>query len=47
MEAFPEIRSPVGYGWKKDRDLVIDWGNAPPAPDTVMGLIACNCRREC
>ena len=47
MEAFPEIPSLVGHGWKKDGDFGIDWGGCPTCPETVMELIASNCQREC
>ena len=44
----PDIPSPVGHGWRvDDGQLVIDWGDASPAPEAVMELIACNCPRKC
>ena len=42
------IPSPIGNGWKKEDDkLVIDWGDALPAPEAVMELMACNCSKVC
>jgi len=48
LDRNPDIPSPVGHGWRvDDGQLVIDWGDAPPAPEAVMELIACNCPRQC
>ena len=48
LDCNPDVPSPEGHGWKyDDGDLVTDLGDAPPAPEAVMELIACNCPKEC
>ena len=50
MENDPQVPSPVGRGWKAEEDaeqLVIDWMEGQPAPDTVLNLLACNCSTKC
>lgn len=44
------IPSPVGLGWILETEpqcLGIDWMQGSPAPDSVLELLACKCRRSC
>ena len=45
----PDTPLPVGYGWQMDGDhLIIDWMDLSPAPDEVLKLTHCSCRKsEC
>lgn len=48
LERNPAIPSPVGMGWKLENEsLVVDWMDGRPAPDTVLALLACKCKRSC
>ena len=47
------IPLPMNHGWKKANDangregLVIDWITGPIAPDAVLSLLSCTCKRSC
>lgn len=48
----PVIPSPVGMGWKMDtladsQVLSIDRMEKKPAPEAVLELLACKCKRSC
>ena len=44
--ANPDITSPVGNGWSLSGDVVeVVWMESPPAPESVLELITCDCRR--
>ena len=46
----PKTPNPVGFGWKilgDDRQLSVDWMDGPPAPDAVLEMVSCNCRKSC
>ena len=48
MERNPVVPDPAGHGWSRDDGLLsIDWMDGKPAPDAVMELIACYCKRVC
>ncbi|KAL8587495.1 hypothetical protein ACOMHN_000901 [Nucella lapillus] len=51
LENDPQAPDPVGSGWTVERAdgkdiLAIDWMNVQPAPDAVLELLACSCRKE-
>jgi hypothetical protein len=47
LEANPEITKPHGYGWRESDDqLVIEWMLLPPAPENVLQLIYCACKKS-
>ena len=51
MSPKPEIPSPVGNGWKKitfenkEETLAIDWMDLSPAPDSILELVNCSCKK--
>jgi hypothetical protein len=51
LEQDPEVPSPVGRGWKIEKEeaeqLVVHWMDGQPAPEAVLDLLACNCPRKC
>ena len=52
LEQDPHVPSPVGRGWKMEKEedtehLVVDWMDGPPAPEAILDLLACNCPRKC
>ena len=48
LEQNPNIPSPVGHGWScEEGDLIVNWMDCQPAPDSVLELLACTCSREC
>jgi len=52
LEQKPEAPSPVGRGWKMEREeeceqLVVHWMEGQPAPNAVLDLLACNCPKTC
>ena len=49
LESHPDIPSPVGLGWDRndDDDLIIKWNTILPAPEEVLQLMYCSCRRKC
>ena len=44
-----ETPEPTGHGWTVDSDsnLVIKWMTGLPAPETVLNLLSCDCRKSC
>ncbi|KAJ8050300.1 hypothetical protein HOLleu_03446 [Holothuria leucospilota] len=47
MEQYPEIPPPVNHGWKLvDNNLVIDWMDRPPAPDSILEFVQCGCKKS-
>ena len=47
LEADFEIPSPDGHGWSiVDGKLSIVWILLPPAPDDVLQLVSCNCKKS-
>ena len=48
LEQHPDIPSPDDHGWAiEDGLLVIKWMTGLPAPEAVLEIIACNCKKEC
>ena len=52
LEQDPQIPSPVDRGWKAEREggsekLLVHWMDGQPAPETILGLLACSCPRKC
>ena len=52
MEHDPKVPSPVGRGWKIEKEewveqLVVHWMDGQPVPQAVPDLLACNCTRKC
>jgi len=50
LERNPDVPDPDGHGWTKDEGspkLGIDWMHGQPAPDSVLELLACKCKKEC
>lgn len=52
MEQDPQVPSPVSRGWKIENEegveqLVVDWMDGQPAPEAVLDLLACNCKKKC
>jgi len=48
----PKTPNPAGYGWKfvgdgDDRHLAVDWMDGAPAPDAVLEMLSCKCRKSC
>lgn len=48
----PEAPSPVGHGWKfasegGNQILTIDWMDGAPAPNAVLEMLSCKCRKSC
>ena len=45
----PEIPYPIDHGWVIDAPdvLSVDWLNGPVAPDDVMEMLSCKCKRQC
>ena len=42
------LPSPDGYGWKiVEGELVIDWTDEKPAPDSVIEMMSCKCKKPC
>lgn len=51
LEQDPQVPSPVGRGWKIEREegaeqLVVDWMEGQPEPKAV-DLLACTCPKKC
>lgn len=51
MESCPELPSPDnGHGWcftEPNKNLDIKWMTVKPAPEEVLALIVCHCKRKC
>ena len=53
MKASPDVPSPVGHGWYRERssnneeELQIDWMDGLPAPEAVLKLMSCKCVSAC
>lgn len=48
LEADPEVPSPDNHGWVvNDGQLSIKWMTGSPAPDVVLQLMSCKCKKEC
>ena len=51
LVADPETPNPINKGWKwedeRELELAIDWMDGLPAPQAVLDLLACDCRRVC
>lgn len=48
LEAKPKIDDPPGHGWKITGEMLeIEWMRLPPAPDAILELMSCNCKRDC
>ena len=46
LHANPDITSPVGDGWSLSGDVLeVVWMESLPAPESVLELITCDCRR--
>ena len=46
LQVNPDIPSPVGNGWSlKDDVWKIVWMETLPAPESVLELVTCDCRR--
>ena len=45
----PEIPSPDGHGWYFDErgELEIRWMDCRPAPDEILELVSCDCKKKC
>ena len=42
------LPGPEDYGWKiVDDELAIDWTDEKPAPDAVIDMLSCKCRKPC
>ena len=42
-----EVESPVGHGWQENYgNLEVMWMERKPAPESVLELITCTCRRS-
>ena len=47
-EACPDIPSPHGHGWSVNwYNLEFVWLRSRPAPEEVLELLSCNCKRKC
>ena len=47
-EQYPSIPNAEYNGWLLENDnLIIDWMTIPPAPDTVLEFVSCNCIKSC
>ena len=48
LERDPDVPDPVGNGWiMSDGHLEVDWMSLPPAPQILIQLIACKCKKDC
>ena len=47
IEQNPDVPSPHGYGWKtSSHTLEIEWMTKSPAPESILELISCNCKKR-
>ena len=45
---YPQIPNPSGHGWKlENSQFTIDWMTIPPAPDSILEFLSCNCTKSC
>lgn len=43
----PDIPSPVAHGWRiKGDNIAVNWMTLPPAPDCVLELVHCSCKKR-
>ena len=52
LEQDPQVPSPVGKGWKIEKEevaeqLVLHWMDGQLAPQAILDLLACNCSKKC
>jgi hypothetical protein len=52
LQQDPQMPTPVGRGWKMELEdereqLVVDWMEGKPAPDAILELLSCNCKKQC
>ena len=48
LTQFPNIPGPDGYGWMQEGNaLKVQWMLRKPAPDEVLDLISCSCKKSC
>ena len=53
VEQDPKIPSPEKHGWLLSKEvdgtiaLNIDWMDCSPAPDSILELLSCSCKKEC
>ena len=48
LNAMVMLPEPDGHGWKiVDDELVIDWTDEKPAPDAVIEMMSCKCKKPC
>lgn len=49
MEPNPETPSPNGFGWiqLENGSLDVQWTTIRPAPEHVLELLACSCKKHC
>ena len=49
LEANPDVPSPVGRGWRTGEDgmLEVKWMEQSPAPDQLIILVNCRCKKGC
>ncbi len=44
----PDVPSPDSHGWEVSEDsIAIKWLASNPAPDEIMELLSCRCKRSC
>ncbi len=48
LEPSPDIPSPDGHGWRINsaNELEVEWMTKNPAPDSILELIACKCKKS-
>ncbi len=49
LKTQPSVPDPKESGWTTDDEgkLVIEWMRGSPAPDAVLQLLSCKCKRSC
>ena len=48
LQQYPRTPGPNGYGWTLDKEgLKIQWMLQKPAPDDILELISCSCKKSC
>ncbi|MCH2406132.1 MAG: hypothetical protein MK200_08070 [Nitrosopumilus sp.] len=45
----PAVPSPEGHGWylNENNELAIKWMDCRPAPDEILELVTCDCKKKC